>query len=497
MSESFQGTVIRGALAHLLTSTPAKLLGFALTILAAQTLSPGLYGEFNLAVTIYGISDLLTNPSVFTYFVRTPEAPEKSLNSAFTFSLLRGVVLTGIFWLLATPLAAAFDGGPGVVVLLQLLSTTFFIASVRNPWVVSVYHGLEYRKMALIESVGALVGNIAGIVLLLIYENPAALATGVIVNQIVGCILTWVYADRAPKFAFDVKELITVWNFSRFLLINNIIIFLLLQLDDVFIAKLAGLELLGIYALAFKVANDSVLFLIATLRQVLLPAFVRLVSDREKLARATLRAVGTLSALSWILASATFAIANELMLIISPDPEWRGSELVLMALMPFVLVRAVNGVYGSVLVAVGEPQVLSRVAGFQLACMIPLMWLGYEVGLGIRGSEMDGVLGVTLAIAILNLLTNNVLMVHCHREHDIPGWKGFGLMWLLAPVCVPAAGVATWLKDPTWNPWFGAAVGALTVLLIALPAWELLVRGLKLGELVDSPSKLIQRAISR
>src|SRR5690606_21382873 len=110
---------------------------------------------------------------------------------------------------------------------------------------------------------------------------------------------TWVYAERRPSFAFDLTELTTVWKFARFLLVNNVVLFLLTQLDDVFIAKIAGLELLGLYALAYKVANDSVLFLISTLRQVLLPAFVKLKDERVAFANAALRSVGTLSAVSW------------------------------------------------------------------------------------------------------------------------------------------------------------------------------------------------------
>src|SRR5690606_30172924 len=117
---------------------PTKVLGLVLTILAAHALTPGLYGEFNLAITIYGVSDLLTNPSMFTYFMRTPEANARALDSSWVFSVVRGVILSIAFYMLSAPLAGLFDGGDGVTLLLQLLSTTFFITSLRNPWAVGV-----------------------------------------------------------------------------------------------------------------------------------------------------------------------------------------------------------------------------------------------------------------------------------------------------------------------------------------------------------------------
>lgn len=493
MSADLKGTVVRGALAHLLTSTPTKILGLALTVLAAHVLTPGLYGEFNLAITIYGVSDLLTNPSMFTYFMRTPEASARALDSSWVFSVIRGVFLSLAFFLLAAPLAGVFDGGDGVVLLLQLLSTTFFITSLRNPWSVGVYHRLEYRKMAVIESLGGLGGNTLAIALLWLTQHPAALAAGVIITHLVGCVTTWVYAERRPSFTLDLTELTTVWRFARFLLINNVVIFLLTQLDDVFIAKIAGLELLGLYALAYKVANDSVLFLISTLRQILLPAFVKLRDDREAFANAALRSVGTLSAVSWVLSTAVFVASDELMLLISPGPEWRGAEIFLMALMPFVLIRSVNGVFGSLIIAMGKPHVLSIVAGAQLIGLIPLMWLGYDVGLRWGGEPLHGVLGLTLAITVLNYAANIGIMAYAHHQFAVSFWRAFGLMWLLAPASVGAAWLGIWAKSATYPVWLNLLLSMLLVGLLLTLSWELLARIRGIQSLMDSPLSLIAR----
>jgi O-antigen/teichoic acid export membrane protein len=403
------------------------------------------------------------------------------------------VLLSVAFYLLAEPLAGLFDGGDGVVLLLQLLSTTFFITSLRNPWIVGVYHRLEYRKMAVIESLGGLGGNVLAIGLLWWTEHPAALAAGVIITHLVGSVTTWVYAERRPSLTLDFSELATVWKFARFLLINNIVIFLLTQLDDVFIAKIAGLELLGLYALAYKVANDSVLFLISTLRQILLPAFVRLKDNSEAFANAALRSVGTLSAVSWVLSTAVFVASNELMLLISPGSEWRGSEIFLMALMPFVLIRSVNGVFGSLIIAMGRPQVLSIVAGAQLVALIPLMWLGYEVGLQWGGEPLHGVLGLTLAITVLNYAANIGVMAYAHRYFAVSFWRASGLMWLLAPVSVGAAWLGLWVKSDANPAWLNLLISMVTVTAVISLAWQLLARIPGIGVLMDSPLSLLDR----
>ena len=118
--DALQRRVILGALAQLTTSLPGKIIGVVLTLLAARILTPHLYGEYGLAITIYGVSDLLTNPGAFTYFMRTPKTLDETLDSFWVIGLVRGAVLGALFWWLSPTLASLFDGSELLVLLLQM-----------------------------------------------------------------------------------------------------------------------------------------------------------------------------------------------------------------------------------------------------------------------------------------------------------------------------------------------------------------------------------------
>ncbi len=497
--EALQGHVLRGALVQLSTSLPAKVLGIVLTLLSTRLLSPTLYGEYGLAITIYGVSDLLTNPSVFTYFVRTPEASDDALDSAWTVGVVRGAILAVLFWFISPEVASYFEGGERVTLLLQMLSGVFFVVSLKNPYVVKLYHDLEYQRIALLESFGAFFGNICGVVLLWWTQTPAALAMGSLVAYSIGCGLSWFYAEQRPKFRVNWEEVRRIWRFVRFLVLNNVIIYLLLKLDDVFLGKMSGLAMLGFYALSYKVANDSVLYLITTLRRVLLPAFVKVFEDRERLPGVVLKAVGILSGVSWALVGVVAVSAPEIMYYVAPDESWRGAELVLVALMPFVLIRAINGIYGSLLLVAGRPDILSRVAGVQLVGLVPLMWIGFEIGervwTGLPG--LGGVLGVTLAIAVLNELSSLFLMWVARVEFGVSMRRTLLVMWGWLPVTVGCMMLAHQLKEAVGGaPWVGFVVGAGVLLLCYLVVWETLGRGLgRYG--VDHPSELVRSLRSK
>ena len=502
--DALQRRVILGALAQLTTSLPGKIIGVVLTLLAARILTPHLYGEYGLAITIYGVSDLLTNPGAFTYFMRTPKTLDETLDSFWVIGLVRGAVLGALFWWLSPTLASLFDGSELLVLLLQMLSSIFLITAFKNPYVVKIYHDLDYTKIALLESLGGMLGNACGIFLLWATRSPAALILGSLIGTGVGVVLSWSFARKRPAWRFVMSdELREVWRFIRFLVINNIMIYLLLTLDDVFIGKMAGIAMLGFYSLSYKVANDSVLYLVTTLRKVLLPAFVKVFEEGNMayVRAVTYKSVGLLSIVSWALTGLVAASSYEIMFYVAPDPKWRGAELVLTALMPFVFFRAVNGVYGSLLLAVGKPDALSRVSGLQLLGFLPLMWLGYELGMMGQtemGTPLGGVLGVTLAIACLNLLSNLYLILIARGLFRVSLGRVMMLTWwggmLVGFACAAAWATKFWLS---WPLWVEGLLGAMVYMMVYLGAWQVLGHHIEVRYKVERPWTLLRQLRER
>ncbi len=485
MSASLYQRMMSGALLQLSTALPAKIVGMLLIWMSARFMSPLLYGEYSLALAIYGVSDLLTNPSAQTYFIRTPGASERALNSAWTVNVVRGAALTLLFWWLAPWIAALMDGSERVTLLLELLSISFFLAGARNTHVVSLFHKLDYARIARLESVGGLIGGLCGLALLWVTHSPAALAASVLISALIGCALTWVYAPRAPALALDRAELIVVWRFVRFLMMNNVIFFLLQKLDDLFIGKIAGAALLGIYAFAYNTSNNSLLFLTNTLRQVLLPALVSQLEERERFRELALRAISTITNVSWVICVVAFVGAEEIFVYLAPGERWVGAAQVFQALLPFVLVRALNGVFGSMMTAVGSPQVLTVVSGLQLVTLVPGIYVGFELG---------GLVGVALAIGALNYATNLVLLVVAKARFELSMASVLGLTWAGAPAALVAALAGLASKSWVEPAWARALVSMLVALAVSLALWELGARVFgREGGALQRPSALRRR----
>jgi lipopolysaccharide exporter len=467
MSSDVGSRVARGAAIKLLGGVPVNLLSFGLTLLCARWLAPEGFGAWSLALAIYGFADLLTNPAITTYLVRMPGCSDLSIDVAWTFTLLRGGVLGALMWLLAPVLSSAFSGGELVTQMLRVLSLGFVGIGLVNLHHTRFHHDLRFGRVLLVESLGTALGTLLAIVLLFVTRNPFALAIGLAGGHWLNAIISWALAPRRARPRLELGELRKMWRFTRFLLLNSLIVYALLNLDSLLVAKLAGTAALGLYAMSFRIVNSSVLFVIRPLADTLLPALAKLLDDRERFTRAALTAVSAFAAVSWMISSSAWVLAHEVFAVIGGRPEWERAAPIFRALLPFVLIRAINGSIAAIVVAAGKPHVLTIVSGSQLAAMVPLAALGFW---------LYDFLGLVIAITVLNAGAMFALIgiaprFVMARQIDL-------LLTLLAPLPAALLGaLAAWVgADLVAAPALRLLIGLAAGFGVFILVWELICR---------------------
>ncbi len=464
MSTEVGRKATRGALITLIGGVPFQLLTAALTLLTARCLTPADYGQYSLAFSIYGVSAMLSNPAFPTYVVRNPRCSDDTIDAAWTLSALRGLLLFSLFWALAPLLSLAFGGDDQVTFLLRILACGFLLNGLRNLHVLRYQHQLRFGLVLVLDGVGTVVGAVASIVLLLLWRDALALAIGTTAGAAANGLMSWIAGPRRARARFDRAEYARMWAFTRHLLLNNVILYALKNLDNLVVAKLAGTAALGLYAMSYNLVNTTVMFVIRPLSNVLLPAMARVADDRERFTRATLSVVSAFAAIAWIITSWGWVYAPELFVVLGGrSTGWESATPIFRALLPFVLVRAINNALSAMVTAAGEPHHLNVVSGAQLALMVPLAVVGFH---------LYGFIGLSITISVLAAGTMLALMVLARRFIAASSVELLAQTVAPMPAAVGAA-LAALLATSSFD---GAVLRLLVGAAIALPvfaaAWE-------------------------
>jgi lipopolysaccharide exporter len=300
--------------------------------------------------------------------------------------------------------------------------------------------------------------------------------------------LTFVVAPRRPRPAWDRLELATIWGFTRYLLANSLIIYALLNLDDLLVARLVGTAALGVYSMSYTMVNSSVLFVTRPLGELLLPTMARLLEDKAAFTRATQAAVSAFASISWGIIAPLWVLTHDLFAVLAGASQWQEAAPIFRALLPFVLIRGINQSLGSMVVASGRPGVLTVISGTQLLLMVPCAYVGLSLA---------GFLGLTVAITVLNAGAMVALVLLAPAFIQV---KRHELLLLIGAPALPALAAAfagSLLMELFTLPALRLAFGASSALLLYFVLWEVVCGLGPLRALGVYPPSRLRKSLSK
>jgi O-antigen/teichoic acid export membrane protein len=181
-------------------------------------------------------------------------------------------------------------------------------------------------------------------------------------------------------------------------------------------------------------------------------------------------------------------LAPDLISVFASGPHWHEAVPIFRALLPFVLIRGINGSMGSMVVAAGRPRVLTMVSGSQLLLMIPAAYIGLKIA---------GFVGLTLSITVLNAGAMIFLVLLAPSFIDAP--RRHLLLLIAAPAlpAVVAALVGGAMAELSTSPPLRLALGAVSALSTYAALWELVCRIEGLSRLGAYPLSTLWKSLRR
>ncbi|HET7457254.1 MAG TPA: lipopolysaccharide biosynthesis protein [Gemmatimonadaceae bacterium] len=433
-----------------------QLLAWGSTVIVARILSPDDYGLVGMAGLFLGLIMLLSEFGIGAAVVNMRDLTRSQIAQINTLAVLFGGLgfLAGcaaaipLGWFFHSPLL------PPVVV---AMSGVFAISAFRVVPYALLQRAHRFRAVALIDGGQAALLAIANVVFAWLGFRYWTL----VLSSVLGAVLSVGFAIWAAPHPFARPRRAEVGRAVRFsghVIGSRLAWFTFTDSDFLVAGKMLGKEALGVYTLAWTLANAPIEKVTGMIASVMPSIFSAVRTDKAALRRYLLM-VSEAIALIGIPLSVGGALVAPLAVPIVLGDKWHAMIVPLQLLMSYAAFRSVSPLYSQVLQATGQArfEMQTSVLG---ALVLPM---------GFVLASRWGVVGIAAAWLVLHPAIVFRSYRQMARSIDLPHATYLRSLW---PAVSSAAGMA-------------AAVAAVGMLSRGrLPSWALLVAEVLTGALV-------------
>ena len=391
---SLRQKVIRGGFWAFIARIATRILSFLRLIVLARLLMPEDFGLMGIALLSLSTLETFSETGFNQALIQKKQISRKDLDTTWTISIIRGLVLFLVLFL-AAPYLAAFFNSSQAELIIRLMAFGLLLNGLVNSGIIFFQKEIDFKKQFLYQFSGELANFLVVVGLALWWRNVWALVLGFLAGALVKLIFSYLVCSYRPSLRIDKQKAKGLFQFGKWIFAANLIVFFLTQGDDAFVGKFLGITTLGFYQLAFRLSNLPATEITHVISRVTFPAYSKLQKNISQFKEAYLNTLFLVSLITFPLTIGLLIFAPEIVRILLGE-KWLPIIPILRILSLFGLIRAITGVGGSVLLAAGKPQLIAYVTSVQLLLMAILIY-----PLSVRWD----VIGVSLTVLLVSLIS--------------------------------------------------------------------------------------------
>jgi O-antigen/teichoic acid export membrane protein len=340
-------------------------------LVLARLLLPDDFGLMATGLAVTQTLLLLTDLGMIPALVQRRDVGDDHYHIAWTTEFFRGLLIT-VLVLLAAPLIAELFAEPRAAPIIRALAIYPFIEAVASIKVAELTRRLQFRSLALLRSAAILTETTVSI-LLAGSLGVWALVLGVLTGAVIFTTTSYIIAPYRPRLLWRWSSARPLINYGRWVLLTGLIVVAGSSLLPIVISRQIGVEGLGLYYLAVKLAFLPNEIINGVIGSVAFPVYARLQADRERLAhafRVILTGLAVLFAPVYVLIIVLVpTLVNELL-----GSRWDGTVDVIRVLSVVGLVGLLGETVVPMLKGVGQPYKVMILELIQSALLIILIY---------------------------------------------------------------------------------------------------------------------------
>lgn len=389
--------------------------GILRTVILARLLTPDDFGLLGLALLATATLETLSQTGFHGAIIQKQKNIDSYLNTAWTCSALRGMILFALLYFLSPQVAYFFDD-TRVVPIIRVIAISILLSGFANIGIVLFKKELDFKKQFIYETLSNSADIVISIALALWLRTVWALVIGGVAGHIMRLILSYGLHPWRPALSFDAVKFREMFTFGKWMLAAGILHFVITRADDLFVGKFFGVAALGLYQMAYLLSNVTTTDLTHTISQIAFPAYSKIQNDPSTLVNVYLKVLRGVAFISVSVAFFLFAFASELVELLLGG-QWVAMVPVLEVLAFAGLARSIQSTAVPVFLAMGRPKIhteINIIRAVVLFCLVypfATTWGMLGVAYAVLTSCVVSVLAVSLRIStVINVRVSQFYM---------------------------------------------------------------------------------------
>lgn len=426
---------IKSGVWHTATNVIDRVLQLASVVVLARLLAPSDFGLMGIALLVVHALRRFSTLGINEALIHNEdEDVDRYLNTVWVMESVRGLALAAIA-LAAAPLIASATGEPRATPLIRVIALSPLLLGLKNPAVVYFKKHLEFHKQFVYVLSGSLANVTVAITLAVLTRSVWALVLGYVATDVVKLIGSYALHGFRPWPDFELPVALDLVDYGKWLTGNRILHFLINEGDDAIVVWLLSAASLGLYQVAYRLAMAPAQEITQIISSVTFPAYSKLQDDTERLRSAFYRTVQVTTFVTFPIGVGIIAVAPTFVLAFLGE-QW-------LPMVPAMQLIAVNGLllsftssFGSVWMAVGRPDYLTKIALLRLPVMVAAI---------VPATQLFGITGAAAAVVavyVFPTLPIDVYLVLDVVDGGVPDLFGLVAYPLAGSLAMGAAVVA-------------------------------------------------------
>ena len=346
-----------------------RTIGLISTIILARLLVPEDFGLIALAMSVVAVLDVMSAFSFDLALIADQEAGRADYDAAWSMSIIKGVFGAACLLAVAYPMGNYFDDGR-LIIIIQFLALYILLRGFENIGIVDFRKHLEFDKEFRFNVYLKLVGFVATLLAAYILRDYRALLLGIMTQALARVLLSYVMSPYRPRWSLAKWR--PIIRFSKWLLLNNVLIFLNQRGATFILGKLEGVRITGLFSVAEDIGNLITTELVWPVQRAVFPGYAKISGSICSLRRSYLDVLTMVMTLGLPLAVGMACSAEQFIKILLGNNWIDIIPLVsLLTLAGAISLCSANS--GSVFMAVNRTSIIAAVAGLMAIIRLPAL----------------------------------------------------------------------------------------------------------------------------